>query len=101
MANSYTKFNEVAVSDLVNYLRLSETTQADLTLLGTILEAGKDYILTYTGQPSEKADEFPEFTIALYVICEDMYDKRTYTVDKDISNKITDSILGSRSINLL
>ena len=45
MANSYTKFNEVAVSDLVNYLRLSETTQADLTLLGTILEAGKDYIL--------------------------------------------------------
>lgn len=101
MANSYTKFNEVAVSDLVNYLRLSETTQADLTLLGTILEAGKDYILTYTGQPSEKADEFPEFTIALYVICEDMFDKRTYVVDSNISNKITDSILGSRSINLL
>lgn len=101
MANSYTKFNEVAVSDLVNYLRLSETTQADLTLLGTILEAGKDYILTYTGQTAEKADEFPEFTIALYVICEDMYDKRTYVVDSNISNKITDSILGSRSINLL
>ena len=101
MANSYTKFSEVAVSDLVKYLRLVETTQDDLSLLGTILEAGKSYILTYTGQTTEKADEFPEFTIALYVICEDMYDKRTYTVDSNISNKITDSILGSRSVNLL
>lgn len=98
---SYKRFSEIATSDLVNYLRLVETTQADLELLGTILEAAKSFVLTYTGRTEEDADTFPEFTIAVYVISEDMYDKRTYIVDSDTSNKIVDSILGSRSINLL
>lgn len=99
--NTYVKFNEVGVTDLVNYLRLSETSEADLGLLGTILEAAKSYILTYTGRTTAEADTFPEFTIAIYAISEDMYDKRTYIVDSTNSNKIVDSILGSRSVNLL
>ena len=98
---TYTKFTEIATSDLVNYLRLVETTQADLTLLSTILEAAKSFVLTYTGRTEAVADTFPEFTIAVFVISEDMYDKRTYIVDSDTSNKIVDSILGSRSVNLL
>lgn len=98
---TYKKFSEIATSDLVNYLRLVETTEADIVLLQTILEAAKSYILTYTGRTTEDADNYPEFTIAVYVISEDMYDKRTYIVDNDNSNKIVDSILGSRSVNLL
>jgi hypothetical protein len=101
MADNYTKFGEVAVSDLVSYLRLSETTEDDLKLLGDILEAGRSFILTYTGQDLEKANTMPELTIALYVICESMYDVRSYVVDNEKSNMIVDSILGSRSINLL
>ena len=100
-APSYVKFNEIAVSDLVKYLRLTETSEADLSLLGTILEAAKSYVLTFTGRTAEDADNFPEFTIAVYVLCEDLFDKRTYIVDSDVSNKIVDSILGSRSTNLL
>lgn len=98
---SYTAFSQIATSDLVDYLRLTETTEAELSLLGTILEAAKSFVLTYTGRSAEDADTFPEFTIAVYVLSEDMYDKRTYVVDSDISNKIVDSILGSRSVNLL
>lgn len=101
MPSNYVKFSEIGTSDLVNYLRLAETTQADLTLLGTILEACKSFILTYTGRTTEEANNYPEFTIAVYTLSEDMYDKRTYIVDSDTSNKIVDSILGSRSINLL
>lgn len=100
-APSYKKFTEITTSDLVNYLRLYETTEADLALLQTILEAAKNYVLTYTGRTIIDADLFPEFTIAVYVLSEDMYDKRTYIVDSDTSNKIVDSILGSRSVNLL
>lgn len=100
-APTYTRFSEIATSDLVNYLRLVETTQADLVLLGTILEAAKSFVLTHTGRTAIDADLIPEFTIAVYVLSEDMYDKRTYVVDSDISNKIVDSILGSRSVNLL
>ena len=100
-APTYKVFSEIARGDLVNYLRLVETTEADLVLLNTILEAAKSFVLTYTGRTTIEADTFPEFTIAVYTLSADMYDKRTYTVDSDTSNKIVDSILGSRSINLL
>ena len=98
---SYTAFSQIDTSDLVDYLRLTETTEAELSLIGTILEAAKSFVLTYTGRSAEDADTFPEFTIAVYVLSEDMYDKRTYVVDSDISNKVVDSILGSRSVSLL
>ena len=98
---TYTKFNEITVSDLVNYLRLYETTQADLSLLATILEAAKSYVLTYTGVKAADADNMPELTIAVEVLRADMFDKRTYLIDSDVSNKIVDNILGSRSVNLL
>ena len=101
MPNSFKKFGEVAVSDLINYLRLSGVSTADEELLTTILEAGKNYILGYTGVELLQANTYPEFTIALYVLCEDMFDKRTYSIDKSNSNKVVDNILGMRSINLL
>lgn len=102
MATSAAKvFTEIGTTDLVNYLRIPEVTEADLALLETILEAAKSFVLTFTGRTEAEADTFPEFTIAVYVICEDMWDKRTYVVNSDTSNKIVDSILGSRSVNLL
>lgn len=95
------KFNEVAVSDLVNYLRITEPTSSDLVLLTNILEAAKNYVLEYTGQSSENADNFPEFVIAVYVLAQDMYDNRSYSAVSPNVNKIVDSILGLHSINLL
>lgn len=101
MPNNYVTFSEITTSDLVNYLRLAETTQSDLTLLGTILEAAKSFILTYTGRTVLEADTMPELTIAVYVLSAEMFDKRTFTVDNDKANQIVESILGSRSVNLL
>ena len=103
MANdsSYKKFSEVTVSDLTNYLRLAEVSQSDSVLLGTILEAAKSYILTYTGRTADEAETFPEFTIALFVLSEDMFDKRSYIVDSTDTNETVNSILGMRSMNLL
>lgn len=101
MANTYTKVSELSVSDLANYLRLVEIPVSDTTLLSSILEAAKSYVLTYTGRDEESADKFPEFTLAVLVLSEDLYDKRTYSVDKNEANKVVESILGMRSINLL
>ena len=101
MANTYTKVSELSVSDLANYLRLTEIPVSDTTLLSSILEAAKSYVLTYTGRDEESADTFPEFTLAVLVLSEDLYDKRTYSVDKNEANKVVESILGMRSINLL
>ena len=97
----YTKFSDITVNDLINYLRLVEITENDRTLLSSILSAAQSYILTFTGRTRLEADSYPEFTIATYVIAEDLYDKRTYIVDSETSNKIVDNILGSRSVNLL
>lgn len=101
MANDYTKVSEITVGDLANYLRISELSNSDTTLLTSIIEAAKNFVLAYTGRTIEDADSFPEFTIAVYVLSEDMYDKRTYSVDKTEANKVVDSILGLHSINLL
>jgi hypothetical protein len=101
MANTYTKVSELSVIDLANYLRLTEIPVSDTTLLSSILEAAKSYVLTYTGRDEESADTFPEFTLAVLVLSEDLYDKRTYSVDKNEANKVVESILGMRSINLL
>ena len=99
--DSYKKFSEVAVSDLATYLRLTAFSTAEETLLQSILAAAKNFVLTYTGRSVIEADTFPEFTIAVYAISEDMFDKRTYIVDSDKTNEIVNSILGSRSVNLL
>lgn len=101
MANDYTKVSEITVSDLANYLRITELSNSDTTLLTSILEAAKNFVLSYTGRTIEAADTYPEFTIAVYVLSEDMFDKRTYSVDKTEANKVVDSILGLHSINLL
>ena len=101
MANTYTKVSELSLTDLANYLRLTEIPVSDTTLLSSILEAAKSYVLTYTGRDEESADTFPEFTLAVLVLSEDLYDKRTYSVDKNEANKVVESILGMRSINLL
>lgn len=94
------KFSEITISDLADYLRLTEYAGEE-SLLTTILEASKSHVLTYTGRTSEEANTFPEFTIAVYVICQNMYDKRSYEVDSSIVNQVLESILGSRSVNLL
>lgn len=99
--NGYTKVSEITVSDLTNYLRITELSSSDTSLLTSILEAAKNFVLSYTGRNIEDADTFPEFTIAVLVLSEDMYDKRTYSIDKSEANKVVESILGLHSINLL
>lgn len=100
---SYVSFSNITVSDVVSFLRLetTETTAEELALLATILEAAKNYCLVYTGRNKDEADNMPEMTIAVYNVCADMYDKRTFTVEADKANKIVETILGARSTNLL
>lgn len=99
--SDYLAFSQIAVDDLIAYMRLNEVSTEERTLLGSILASAKSYVLHYTGRTEEKADTIPEFTIAVFTISEDMYDKRTYEIDVKGTNPIVDSILGARSVNLL
>lgn len=101
MSGTYVQFSQITVDDIIAYLRLTEVDESERTLLSSILEASRSHVLAYTGQTQEKADTFPEFTIAVYALSEEMFDKRTFTADNTKVNEVVASILGSRSVNLL
>lgn len=100
---SYTAkiLSALTVQDIADYLRLSELTTEDETLLPTILEAAKAFIYKYTGLTATQADLSKDITIAALVLCQDMYDNRAYYVDSSNVNKVVEAILGLHSVNLL
>ena len=103
MPNTYTakSVSELTVTDLADYLRLSETTETDLALLTTILQACKDFVYKYTGLTAVEVDNYKDITIAVYVLAQDMFDTRAMYVDKSNVNKVVEAILGLHSVNLL
>lgn len=46
-------------------------------------------------------DAYPDFVIVVYILIQDMYDNRSFYVDKNNLNKVVDTILGMHSKNLL
>lgn len=97
--NDVTKVSDITVENLANYLRLSEVTLEDVELLQTLLNISKTFITKYTGR--ENLDDFPDFVIVVYLLCQDMYDNRTLYVDKGDFNQTIQTILGMHSTNLL
>lgn len=73
----------------------------DDNLISSILTAAKSYIKNYTGLSDEQMDQKEDLTIALMVLCNDMYDNRAFTVEDSKVNSVIKSILDMHSINLL
>lgn len=93
--------SEITLTDVINYLRLDEVSEADRAFLETALSSAKSFVYNYTGLSSEQADIYPEFVIAIYVLCQDMFDNRTLYVNSSNVNKVVEAILGLHSVNLL
>ena len=91
----------LTIQDVADYLRISELTAEDNTLLTTILEAAKSFVYKYTGLTADKVDLALDITIAVLVLCQDMYDNRTMYVESSNVNKVVEAILGLHSVNLL
>ena len=93
--------SQLTISDIVDYLRLPEVTPEDSAFIGNILEASKAFVYKYTGLTPEAVDEALDITIAVFVLCQDMYDNRSMYVDNANVNKVVEAILGLHSVNLL
>ena len=95
------KVSEITIEDVANYIRVTDTEGID-----TYLNIAKSYISNYTGIPvtneeGESLDDFPDFVIVVYILCQDMYDNRTMYVDKNNINKVVQTILDMHTrINL-
>lgn len=97
------KVSEITVKDVADYIRLDDYAESEI---GTYLNIAINYISSYTGIPvtneeGESLDDFPDFVIVVYVLCQDMYDNRTMYVDKSNINKVVQTILDMHLRNLL
>lgn len=93
--------SQLTTTDIADYLRLPEVTPEDSNYLDTILAASKAFVYKWTGLTPEAVDEALDITIAVYVLCQDMYDNRSMYVDNANVNKVVEAILGLHSVNLL
>lgn len=96
-----TKVSEITVDSLKNYLRLSDVSDEDEKYLETIKKVAIDYIKNNTGLNDKDLEQYNDLIIVVYVLCQDMYDTRTYYVDNNNVNKVVQSILDMHSRNLL
>ena len=98
------KVSEITILDVANYIRVDLEYEA--SNIETYLNVAKSYISSYTGIPvtneeGESLDDFPDFVIVVYVLCQDMHDNRTLYVDKNNINKVVQTILDMHTRNNL
>ena len=98
---TYTRISEITIDDLVDYLRLPDVDSAQLQLLTTIKAAAINYIVGVTSLKLEDLDNYPDLTLALYALVQDMYDNRTIYVDKANISDTVSTILNMYRTNLL
>ena len=96
-----TKVSEITVDDIKNYLRISEISDRDKIYLDTILKVSVDFIQNNTGLEKDDLDKYSDLVAVVYVLCQDLYDTRSYYVDGKNVNNVVSTILDMHSRNLL
>ena len=97
------KVSEITIDDVARYIRVDDYEESEIE---TYLNIAKNYISSYTGIPvtneeGESLDDFPDFVIVVYILCQDMHDNRALYVDKSNINKTVQSILDMHTRNNL
>jgi hypothetical protein len=95
--------SEITVQDIAFYLKLdfNSLSQQEIAELQVMLGSAKHFLTEYTGLSQANLDNHEDFVIAVYVLCQDMYDTRTMYVEKPNENKVVETILKMHSVNLL
>ena len=96
-----TKVSEITVDEIKTYLRISEISEKDEKYLETIKKIIIDYIKNNTGLTDDDIDKYSDLVAVFYVLCQDLYDTRSYYVDNNNVNIMVQSILDMHSRNLL
>ncbi len=99
--NTITMVSQITASDVAEYIRLDEVTDSDTNTLNALIGIAKTFIQNYTGRTEEELDNYQDFVIVVFVLCQDMWDNRALYVDKTNLNYVVESILGMHSVNLL
>lgn len=93
------KVSELSPDDVIRFARM-EDTEADIDP-SVLLAAAKGFVRGYTGLSDEELDEHDDMVLAVLVLCTEMYETRTMTVDQLNLNPTADAILSLHRVNLL
>lgn len=99
--NAISKVSDITYADVADYCRIDEIDQSDINTLNNLIIIAKNYIAGYTGRTIEDLDDYPDISIVVLILCQDMWDNRTMYVDSSNLNTTVDSILHMHSVNLL
>ena len=103
------KVSEITIKDVAEYLRLEEDDYSAVQMTA-MLDAAKEFVSDYTGIPQHEnvtdsvtktLDDYEKFPIAVFALCQDMYDNRALYVEKSNVNKVVDSILNMHRTNFV
>jgi hypothetical protein len=101
------KVSDITVSNIADYLKLDTEEYTD-TEIQMYIDTAKTFIYGYTGIPITSTDitvktldNYEDFSIVVFILCQDMYNNRSLYVDKNSLNKVVDTILGMYCTNLL
>lgn len=96
------KVSEITVEDVADYIRVDDYVRSEIE---TYLNIAKSYISSYTGiavsGDGETIDDFADFVIVVFVLCQDMHDNRAMYVDSGNINKVVQTILDMHTRNNL
>ncbi len=92
------KVSEITAKEIADYIRLDDYEESEIE---TYLNVAKNYISSYTGISVDNLDEYADFIIVVYVLCQDMYDNRTMYVESGNLNKVVQTILDMHTMNNL
>ncbi len=102
------KVSDITYQEIADYIRLDVSNDSQVqNELKTYLNIAKEYISNYTGIPIKTnnniktLDDYPDFIIVVYILCQDMYDNRSMYVDDKNLNKVVQTILGMHALNNL
>lgn len=93
------KISEVTIDELKEYANVEHN--FDDNIFENILVAAKSYIKSYTGLNDDQVDKKEDLTIALMILCNEMYDNRIFSVQDNKANTVIANILDMHSVNLL
>jgi hypothetical protein len=93
------KISSVTIDDLKGYANVYHN--EDDNLFSAIFVAAKSFIVNYTGLTIDDLDTHEDLSIALFVLSNEMYDNRVFTVDNVKLNFVIKTILDGHSVNLL
>lgn len=86
------KVSEIKLSNIADYLKLSSGEYADAELQ-MYLDASVAYVKAYTGLDDAGLELHEDITVAVLILCQDMYDNRSMYAEKSSLNQLVEKIL--------